>query len=76
MFIKLESTATYPELYKIENEEVRKNRYDKVKHFFACVIFIPYIILLFGQSFFTYDIPNSYENLALIVIGYYFAKFI
>ena len=76
MFIELESTATYPKLYKIENEEVRKNRYDKVKHFLTCVIIIPYISLLIGQSFFTYNIPNSYENLAMIIIGYYFAKFI
>lgn len=61
---------------KIIHEEKRKDQQEKVKHLLAGIIIIPYIFLLVIGCFWGFEIPKSYETLALIIIGYYFASYV
>ena len=61
---------------RIKYEEKRKDQHERVKHFLAGIIIIPYIFLLVIGCFWGFEIPKSYETLALIIIGYYFASYI
>jgi len=63
-------------LFRMKNEEDRKNTHEKVKHFIGCVFVIAYLFMvvinIFSNGEFT--IHNGFENLVMIIIGYYFAK--
>ena len=58
----------------VKRQERRKDQHEFVRHFLALIIIIPYIVLLAFGSIYNFSIPKSYETLALIIIGYYFAK--
>jgi len=64
---------------KIETQNLRhkqklENKNENVKHFIAGAVILSYIFLLFLSCIWKFKIPIAYETLALIVMGYYFAK--
>ena len=61
---------------KIKHEQKRKDKQENVKHFIAGIVILPYIFILLMGCLWSFNIPKAYETLALIVIGYYFAKHI
>ena len=62
--------------YKIISEQEIKKTHEKVKHFLACVIILSYLVLLILSVWIGIDIPKAYETIALIIIGYYFARYV
>ncbi len=64
-----------PEKYiRLAHEEKRKDKHENVKHVLSAILIVPYIFLLLTSCLWKFEIPKAYETLALIVIGYYFAK--
>lgn len=85
-FIKLDNLDSESELRRddfepsqLETEgqhrRKRETKQDNVKHFLAGTIILSYIFLLIISCFFNFELPKSYETLALIVVGYYFARY-
>ena len=61
-------------ILKVKGDENRKNKHEIIKHFISVLVIIPYVLLLFFGSFFEVSVSRAYESIALIIIGYYFAK--
>jgi len=62
------------QVLKEKGRQRRKNLHENTKHLLAIAIITPYILLLILGAFFNFSVPQAYETISLIIIGYYFAK--